>query len=77
MDTHAPTRSAGYLTTIEAAAHLNLSPRTLEKLRTIGGGPRFRKFGRRVMYALADLDAWANARVCESTSDPAYAALRP
>ena len=41
-----------YLTNNEAAAFLQLSPRTLEKQRVIGGGPRFHKFGRRVMYAL-------------------------
>ena len=33
----------------------------------------FRKFGRRVMYAVADLDAWAAERSFESTSDPEYA----
>jgi excisionase family DNA binding protein len=65
-----------YLTNAEAAAVLKLSPRTLEKLRVNGGGPRFRKFGSRVVYAREDLDAWANARVCESTSDVNYAALR-
>ena len=43
-----------YLTNDEAAEYLRLSPRTLEKQRVIGGGPRFRKFGRRVMYAVAD-----------------------
>lgn len=63
-----------YLNCDQAGAHLKLSPRTLEKLRTIGGGPRFRKLGRRVVYTLADLDAWADARACESTSDPTYAA---
>ena len=52
---------------------LSKSPRTLEKQRVIGGGPRFRKFGRRVMYAVADLDAWAAERSFESTSDPEYA----
>lgn len=62
-----------YLTNDEAAAHLRLSPRTLEKLRVLGGGPRFRKFGRRVLYSLADLDAWADARSFEATSDPEYA----
>jgi hypothetical protein len=36
----------------------------------IGGGPKFRKFGRRVMYAVADLDAWADQRSFEATSDP-------
>jgi hypothetical protein len=65
-----------YLTNAEAAAVLKLSPRTLEKLRVNGGGPRFRKFGSRVIYAREDLDAWANARICESTSDAQYAALR-
>lgn len=62
-----------YLTNDEAAEYLRLSPRTLEKQRVIGGGPKFRKFGRRVMYAVADLDAWAADRSFETTSDPEYA----
>ena len=65
-----------YLTNNEAAAFLRLSPRTLEKQRVIGGGPRFRKFGRRVMYSIADLESWADARSFEMTSDPEYAAQR-
>ncbi len=67
---------ARYLTNTEAAAFLRLSPRTLEKQRVIGGGPRFRKFGRRVLYALSDLEAWADERSFEATYDPAYAAHR-
>ena len=62
-----------YLTNNEAAEYLRLSPRTLEKQRVFGGGPKFRKFGRRVMYAVADLDAWASDRSFETTSDPEYA----
>jgi hypothetical protein len=62
-----------YLTNDEAADYLRLSPRTLEKQRVIGGGPRFRKFGRRVMYAVTDLDSWADQRSFEATSDPEYA----
>lgn len=62
-----------YLTNDEAASYLRLSPRTLEKQRVIGGGPRFRKFGRRVMYAIADLDAWADHHSFGATSDPEYA----
>ncbi|WP_400564390.1 helix-turn-helix domain-containing protein [Pseudomonas aeruginosa] len=62
-----------YLTNDEAAEYLRLSPRTLEKQRVIGGGPRFRKFGRRVMYAVVDLDTWADSRSFEATSDPEYA----
>jgi hypothetical protein len=74
--TQEPPQSARYLTNDEAAAFLRLSPRTLEKHRVIGGGPRFRKFGRRVMYAVSDLDAWADARTFEATFDPEYAAHR-
>ena len=70
----ATTQSARYLTNNEAAEFLRLSPRTLEKQRVIGGGPRFRKFGRRVMYAIIDLETWADARSFEMTSDPEYAA---
>ena len=68
-----PAQPSRYLTNDEAADYLRLSPRTLEKQRVIGGGPRFRKFGRRVMYAVADLDAWAADRSFETTSDPEYA----
>jgi len=69
----APAQPQRYLTNDEAAEYLRLSPRTLEKQRVIGGGPKFRKFGRRVMYAVSDLDTWADARSYEATSDPEYA----
>jgi len=69
----APAQPQRYLTNDEAAEYLRLSPRTLEKQRVIGGGPKFRKFGRRVMYAVADLDTWADQRSFEATSDPEYA----
>lgn len=46
----------------EAARFLRLSPRTLEKKRKIGGGPPFRRFGRKVVYELNELRAWADQR---------------
>jgi hypothetical protein len=67
--------AAHYLTELEAAKLLRLSPRTLEKQRGLGGGPRFRKFGRRVLYALSDLEAWAESRTFQMTSDPDYPSL--
>ena len=70
--TNSAVPASRYLTNDEAAAYLRLSPRTLEKQRVIGGGPRFRKFGRRVMYAVSDLDAWADARSYGATCDPEY-----
>lgn len=45
----------------EAADYLGLSPRTLEKWRTQGRGPRYSRPGRRVVYRVADLDAYLEA----------------
>ena len=47
-----------YLTPQQAGQYINLSPRTLEKMRSDGGGPRFRKLGKRIRYTKADLDSW-------------------
>lgn len=58
------------LHTREAGAFLGLSPRTLEKLRVTGGGPAYRKLGRRVVYAPDDLRRWADQATRTSTSDP-------
>ncbi len=65
-----------YVRTHEAARLLGLSPRTLEKYRCHGSGPTFRKLGGRVVYAVIDLDAWADAGACRSTSDPHYVEAR-
>lgn len=65
-----------YLTNDEAAAELRLSPRTLEKMRVLGSGPRFRKHGRRVLYARSDLDAWSSTHAFDMTSDPGFQADR-
>lgn len=47
-----------WLDTQGAAAHLGLSVGTLHTYRWMGTGTRFRKVGRRVVYALADLETW-------------------
>jgi excisionase family DNA binding protein len=57
-----------FLTVSEAAALLRLSEITLGRWRIEGSGPPFRKFGRRVLYARADLDAWADAQRRHNTS---------
>ena len=59
-----------YLRTQEAARLLGLSERTLEKHRTYGTGPSYRKLGGRVVYAVDDLEAWAARGAVTSTSDP-------
>ncbi|MDE0331666.1 MAG: helix-turn-helix domain-containing protein [Nitrospinae bacterium] len=58
-----------YLSTRQAAEWLGLSPRTLDRYRVTGQGPVFHRFGSRVRYLLADLEAWASARRRASTSD--------
>lgn len=57
------------LNTKEAAELLGLSARTLEKHRTYGTGPVYRKLGGRVVYDIADLKAWADKGRRASTSD--------
>src|SRR5205814_6119880 len=59
-----------FLRTPEAARFLGLSGRTLEKHRTYGTGPTYRKIGGRVVYALDDLQCWANRGAKTSTTDP-------
>ena len=65
-----------YLSTRQAAEWLGLSPRTLDRYRVTGEGPVFHRFGSRVRYLLADLEAWAKSRRRASTSDDGVAAGR-
>ncbi len=58
-----------YFTTREAAGYLRLQPSTLERWRSVGGGPPYQKFGGRVVYLRDDLDAFVNAGRRISTSD--------
>lgn len=70
--------SRRFLRRIDAARYVqqhfgfSCSRQWLAKLAVIGGGPVYRKAGRTPLYAPADLDAWAAARIGEpqrSTSD--------
>lgn len=59
-------KGSPFLNTDQAAFYIGLSRRTLEKMRTHGGGPRFRKHGRYVRYHIVDLDGWSvgESRAC-------------
>jgi excisionase family DNA binding protein len=46
------------LTEREAAEYLRVAPRTLQRWRQLGRGPRFVRAGRRVLYRQRDLDDW-------------------
>jgi|SRR5579883_2330760 len=58
-----------FLTTTQAGGYVGLSRRTLEKMRTTGNGPAYRKHGRYVRYHIADLDTWSDARRKTSTAE--------
>lgn len=57
-----------FFTEIELADRWNLSVKSLQSWRVKGDGPRFRKFGNRVRYALADVREFEDASARESTS---------
>jgi predicted DNA-binding transcriptional regulator AlpA len=57
-----------------AADYLTLSVQRLSRLRLEGGGPKFIKAGRSVLYRRDDLDAWLQSHIRESTSDTSHKA---
>lgn len=65
------------LRTPEAARFLGLSGRTLEKHRTFGTGPSYRKIGGRVVYALLDLQTWADRGARTSTTEVRESSVQP
>ncbi|GJM03883.1 MAG: hypothetical protein DHS20C08_23840 [Rhodomicrobium sp.] len=74
MTIHTKTPSADdeFFTTKDAAHLLQLSHRTLERMRVEGGGPPFIKAGNgkraRVLYLKSDLISWLKARRFDNTS---------
>ncbi|WP_284447581.1 helix-turn-helix transcriptional regulator [Fluviibacter phosphoraccumulans] len=67
-----------YLDRAEAAdyigkAHgLKVSKNTLQKYVTVGGGPTYRRFGKRAVYLASELDTWVqkklSAPMCSSSA---------
>ena len=58
-----------HLNQIELAARLNISPRTLERWRWTGEGPRFMKVGGRVVYRLEDVEGYEDSQLRNSTAE--------
>jgi DNA-binding transcriptional MerR regulator len=50
-----------YLTTAEVAEALRTPPETVRYWRHIGKGPKSFKLGRRVLYAIEDVEAFISA----------------
>lgn len=63
------------LDTPKAAPVIGVAPKTMENWRTLGKGPRFIKAGGRVVYDVADLEAWKAAHRVSSTSERKAARL--
>jgi hypothetical protein len=61
--------------TRQAAQAYGLSVSWLNKLRVSGGGCRYVKAGRRVLYRKADFALWVGSQMRTSTSDPGPASL--
>lgn len=71
-----PGHTKSRLTIKEAAEYIGIAKSTLDKMRVAGGGPRFIKIGKRVLYDKADLDAWIEAQKRRSTADVSAVPLR-
>jgi predicted site-specific integrase-resolvase len=61
--------SLRHLNQIELAARWNISHRTLERWRWTGEGPHFIKLGGRVLYRLADVEAFEAEQIRKRTTD--------
>lgn len=57
-----------HLNQIELSRRWSLSPRTLERWRWLGQGPRYLKIGGRVVYRLEDVEAYEAERAHSSAA---------
>lgn len=53
---------------------INRAPATLNKLRTVGGGPKFRRVGRHIFYVPGALDEWAASLLSAEMASTSQAA---
>ena len=51
-----------HLTQVELAQRWRISPRTLERWRWLGQGPRYLTIGGRVVYRLEDVEAFEDEK---------------
>jgi DNA-binding transcriptional MerR regulator len=58
-----------HLTQNELAARWNVSPRTIERWRSIGEGPKFVRISNRVMFRIEDIEAFEKQHLLEANAD--------
>lgn len=59
-----PLAPVRHLNQIELARRWRVSPRTLERWRWVGQGPRYLKLGGKVVYRFADVEAFEAEHSC-------------
>jgi predicted DNA-binding transcriptional regulator AlpA len=69
MKTMAGDTETPFLTVAEAAEYLRLKKRTLDNMRWMGTGPKFRKHGGRIFYHKDELIEWSKNSRRQSTSE--------
>lgn len=57
-----------YLTTVEVAERFRTSPETVRYWRHVHRGPKSFKVGRRVLYAIEDVELWENSARVQAQS---------
>jgi len=57
------------LNQIDLAQRWRISPRTLERWRWLREGPRYLKLGGRVLYRVADIEAYEQSIICLTNAD--------
>lgn len=62
--------SIKHLNQAELSRRWNISPRTLERWRWLGQGPRYVKLGGRVLYRVEDIEAYELQQLHQSTLGP-------
>ena len=71
---------SGMLPTREASRFLTMqgyptAAATLSKWRCVGGGPSFRRYGRKIVYGAEDLMTWAENRLSRPMSNTSEQAV--
>ena len=61
--------SVNCLNQIDLARRWRISPRTLERWRWLREGPRYLKLGGRVLYRVADIEAYEQSIICPTKED--------
>jgi hypothetical protein len=66
---HVASGAVRHLNQIELGRRWGISPRTLERWRWLGEGPRYLKIGGRVCYRLEDVEAFETQQRRASTAE--------